>query len=142
MSDKTYQLGPVTLRGERAPDSTADQRLLDNDGQADWLHTDPWRVLRIQSEFVEGFGALADLGPAVSVFGSARVQPDDPTYALAGEVAKHLVEAGYVRLTKSALDGRQRTWASFTRAGRQAFAAHMRALQALVASAEQAIAAE
>ncbi|WP_137123228.1 LOG family protein [Segeticoccus rhizosphaerae] len=99
MSDKTYQLGPVTLRGERAPDSTADQRLLDNDGQADWLHTDPWRVLRIQSEFVEGFGALADLGPAVSVFGSARVQPDDPTYALAGEVAKHLVEAGYAVIT-------------------------------------------
>jgi len=60
-------------------------------------------------------------------------------------LSKHLsglVEAGYVRLTKSALDGRQRTWASFTRAGRQAFAAHMRALQALVASAEQAIAAE
>jgi hypothetical protein len=47
-----------------------------------------------------------------------------------------------VRLSKSALDGRQRTWASFTRAGRKAFAAHMRALQALVASAEQAVAAE
>lgn len=60
-------------------------------------------------------------------------------------LSKHLsalVEAGYVRLTKSALDGRQRTWASFTRAGRKAFAGHMRALQALVASAEQAIAAE
>lgn len=60
-------------------------------------------------------------------------------------LSKHLsalVEAGYVRLAKSTLDGRQRTWASFTRAGRKAFAAHMRALQALVASAEQAIAAE
>ena len=60
-------------------------------------------------------------------------------------LSKHLsvlVEAGYVRLTKSALDGRQRTWASFTRAGRKAFAAHMRALQALVASAEQAVAAQ
>jgi len=60
-------------------------------------------------------------------------------------LSKHLsalVEAGYVSLSKSALDGRQRTWASFTRAGRKAFAAHMRALQALVASAEQAIAAE
>ena len=60
-------------------------------------------------------------------------------------LSKHLsalVEAGYVRLAKSPLDGRQRTWASFTRAGRKAFAAHMRALQALVASAEQAIAAE
>jgi DNA-binding MarR family transcriptional regulator len=60
-------------------------------------------------------------------------------------LSKHLsalVEAGYIKLSKNALDGRQRTWASFTRAGRQAFAAHMRALQALVASAEQAIAAE
>ena len=59
--------------------------------------------------------------------------------------AKHLaalVEAGYVKLAKTPLDGRQRTWASFTRAGRKAFAAHMRALQALVASAERAIAAE
>lgn len=60
-------------------------------------------------------------------------------------LSKHLsalVEAGYVKLTKGPLDGRQRTWASFTRAGRKAFAAHMRALQALVASAEQAAAAE
>ena len=60
-------------------------------------------------------------------------------------LSKHLaalVDAGYIRLTKTPLDGRQRTWASFTRAGRKAFAAHMRALQALVASAEQAIAAE
>jgi DNA-binding MarR family transcriptional regulator len=60
-------------------------------------------------------------------------------------LSKHLsalVEAGYIKLSKNALDGRQRTWASFTRAGRQAFAAHMRALQALVASAEQAVAAE
>ena len=60
-------------------------------------------------------------------------------------LSKHLaalVDADYIRLTKTPLDGRQRTWASFTRAGRKAFAAHMRALQALVASAEQAVAAE
>ena len=60
-------------------------------------------------------------------------------------LSKHLsalVDAGYVKLSKNTLAGRQRTWASFTRAGRKAFAAHMRALQALVASAEQAIAAE
>ena len=44
----------------------------------DWVHTDPWRVLRIQSEFVEGFGALAELGPAISVFGSARTTPRRP----------------------------------------------------------------
>jgi DNA-binding MarR family transcriptional regulator len=60
-------------------------------------------------------------------------------------LSKHLaalVQAGYVKLSKNTLAGRQRTWAGFTRAGRVAFAAHMRALQALVASAEQAIAAE
>ena len=60
-------------------------------------------------------------------------------------LSKHLAalaEAGYVKLTKTPLDGRQRTWASFTRPGRNAFAAHMRALQTLVASAEHAIAAE
>jgi hypothetical protein len=56
-------------------------------------------VLRIQAEFVEGFGALAELGPAVSVFGSARTLPDSPEYALAREVARHLVEAGYAVIT-------------------------------------------
>ena len=53
--------------------TTTDERLLDSRGPSDWVHTDPWRVLRIQSEFVEGFGTLAELGPAVSVFGSARI---------------------------------------------------------------------
>ena len=55
--------GPVTLRRSQVQHSTTDQRLLDNRGPTDWVHTDPWRVLRIQSEFVEGFGALAELGP-------------------------------------------------------------------------------
>ena len=68
--------------GHRCPPTTTDQRLLDERGPTDWLHTDPWRVMRIQSEFVEGFGALAELGPAVSVFGSARTTPDDPAYAM------------------------------------------------------------
>jgi len=63
------------------------------------LHTDPWRVLRIQSEFVEGFGALAELGPAVSVFGSARTHPHDPVYELAVQVGKALAEAGYAVVT-------------------------------------------
>jgi predicted Rossmann-fold nucleotide-binding protein len=79
--------GRIQLRGARAEDSTTtDQRLLDSRGPSDWVHTDPWRVLRIQSEFVDGFGALAELGPAVSVFGSARTRPDEPYWALAEEV--------------------------------------------------------
>ncbi|HYA50495.1 MAG TPA: TIGR00730 family Rossman fold protein, partial [Streptosporangiaceae bacterium] len=63
--------GPAMLRGKAIPITTTDQRLLDRRGPSDWVHTDPWRVLRIQAEFVEGFGLLAELGMAVSVFGSA-----------------------------------------------------------------------
>jgi uncharacterized protein (TIGR00730 family) len=55
--------------------------------------------MRIQSEFVEGFGALAELGPAVSVFGSARTKPGSPYYALAEEVGRRLVRAGYAVIT-------------------------------------------
>jgi uncharacterized protein (TIGR00730 family) len=63
------------------------------------VHSDPWRVLRIQAEFVEGFGALAELGPAVSVFGSARTTPDHPTYELGVRVGRALVEAGFAVIT-------------------------------------------
>jgi len=65
----------------------------------DWVHTDPWRVMRIQSEFVEGFGALAELGPAISVFGSARTKPEDKFYALGEDVGRKLVEAGFAVIT-------------------------------------------
>ena len=82
-----YHTGPVTLRGSRVPASTTDQRLLDSGGSSEWVHTDPWRVMRIQSEFVEGFGALAELGPAVSVFGSARTKPGTPFYEIGTHVA-------------------------------------------------------
>jgi len=78
---------------------TTDQRLLDNQGSADWVHTDPWRVLRIQSEFVEGFGLLAELPPAVSVFGSARTSPDHPEYAAARELGGALARAGFAVIT-------------------------------------------
>ncbi|NLI19193.1 MAG: TIGR00730 family Rossman fold protein, partial [Actinomycetales bacterium] len=75
MARDTYQRGPVVLRGRQIPKETTDTRLLQPQVDTDWLHTDPWRVMRIQAEFVEGFGALADIGPAVSVFGSARTKP-------------------------------------------------------------------
>jgi uncharacterized protein (TIGR00730 family) len=55
--------------------------------------------MRIQSEFVEGFGALAELGPAISVFGSARVRPGEPEYELAEDVGRRLVEAGFAVVT-------------------------------------------
>ncbi|ROR92430.1 TIGR00730 family Rossman fold protein [Nocardioides aurantiacus] len=91
--------GPTLLRGDQVDLTTTDQRLLDSRGPSDWVHTDPWRVLRIQSEFVEGFGALAELGPAVGVFGSARTQPDDPFYAVGEQVGRRLVEAGFAVIT-------------------------------------------
>ena len=98
-NDDRRQTGPVTLRRSKVPRTTTDQRLLDADQRSDWLHADPWRVMRIQSEFVEGFGALAELGPAAAVFGSARTRPDDPAYALGVEVGRLLAEAGYAVIT-------------------------------------------
>ncbi|WP_199582961.1 TIGR00730 family Rossman fold protein [Blastococcus sp. TF02-09] len=91
------------LRGNepdpQAAGTTTDQRLLDRRGQTDWLHTDPWRVLRIQSEFVEGFGLLAELPRAVSVFGSARTPADHPHYAAGVAIGAALAQAGYAVVT-------------------------------------------
>ena len=99
----TRHRGPVMLRGgepdPRTIGTTTDQRLLDRRGQTDWVHTDPWRVLRIQSEFVEGFGLLAELPKAVSVFGSARTKPDDPYYEAGVVIGAALARAGYAVIT-------------------------------------------
>jgi uncharacterized protein (TIGR00730 family) len=91
--------GRTVLRRGQYDRSTTDQRLLDSRGPTDWVHTDPWRVMRIQSEFVEGFGALAELGPAISVFGSARTRVDDPHYAMAEELGRKLTEVGFAVVT-------------------------------------------
>ncbi len=95
--------GPVMLRGGE-PDpkkigTTTDQRLLDRRGPTDWVHTDPWRVLRIQSEFVAGVGLLSELPRAVSVFGSARTPTDHPHYAAGVAVGAALARAGYAVIT-------------------------------------------
>ncbi|MEP9381498.1 TIGR00730 family Rossman fold protein [Nocardioides sp. KR10-350] len=88
------------MRPGPTPDGeTTDQRLLDSRGPSDWVHTDPWRVLKIQAEFVEGFNELAELGPAVAVFGSARTPVDDPAYAMAEEVGGALARAGFAVVT-------------------------------------------
>src|SRR5947208_13858979 len=96
---KVRRQGPVTLRGKQIPPTTTDQRLLDRRGPSDWVHTDPWRVMRIQAEFVEGFGLLAELGPAVSVFGSARTARGSLAYEAAERIAAGLAEAGYAVIT-------------------------------------------
>ncbi|WP_067431872.1 LOG family protein [Nocardioides jensenii] len=91
--------GPVVMRRSQVDSGTTDQRLLDSRGPTDWVHTDPWRVMRIQSEFVEGFGALAELGPAIGVFGSARTRVDEPAYAQAEELGRKLVQADFAVIT-------------------------------------------
>jgi len=94
------QRGPVLLRGARSHEaSTTDERLLDHRGPGDWVHTDPWRVLRIQSEFVEGFGALAEVPSAVTIFGSSRTPEDSPVYAAAREIGAVLTAAGFAVIT-------------------------------------------
>ncbi len=91
--------GRVRLRRRHVEATTTDQHLLDSRGPTDWVHQDPWRVLRIQSEFVEGFGMLAELGRAVSVFGSARTLPTDPRYAAARDLGARLARNGYAVIT-------------------------------------------
>ena len=95
----TQREGPVTRRGHARTGGTTDQRLLDSRGPAEWVHEDPWRVMRIQAEFINGFGALAELGPAFSIFGSARTAPDDPMYGMAEELARKLSALGYNVIT-------------------------------------------
>jgi uncharacterized protein (TIGR00730 family) len=97
---KKKQKGPVMQRREQVEEgTTTDQRLLDSRGPSDWVHTDPWRVMRIQAEFIEGFGALAELGPAIGVFGSARTRPGEPTYEQAERVGRGLAEADFAVIT-------------------------------------------
>ena len=96
-------------RSVRVLSSTEDEELLNRAIQVTpqphapelgaFTHTDPWRVLRIQSEFVYGFNALAELGAAVTVFGSARIAKTHPWYQLAREVGRELVEAGFAVIT-------------------------------------------
>lgn len=78
---------------------TEDRQLLERPLPPEFPAADGWRVLRIQSEFVEGFDALAGVGPAVSIFGSARVGPDDPMYDAARELARVLAGEGFAIIT-------------------------------------------
>jgi uncharacterized protein (TIGR00730 family) len=81
--------------------TTQDSNLLEkpSSDMKPFTESDPWRVLRIQAEFVAGFDILADLPPAVSIFGSARTAPDDPMYLAAVETARLLAEAGLAVIT-------------------------------------------
>lgn len=83
------------------PTLTEDEKLLQSPTSdlASFTRTDPWRVMRITSEFVEGFDALADITKGVTIFGSARTGPDDPQYDAARETAKILAQHGFSIIT-------------------------------------------
>lgn len=94
-----YRRGPVLMRGSMIPQDNTTGNLIANAHDAEWLHKDPWRVMRIQAEFVDGFGALAETGPAVAVFGSARTDPSDPYYEQASLVGGMLAHEGVAVIT-------------------------------------------
>ena len=95
--------GRLAARGPgEATVGHADAGLLTPDptlGEPEFLHSDPWRALRILGEFVDGFDALARVGPAVSVFGSARLTEASPYYAMAQEVGRLLVARDHAVIT-------------------------------------------
>jgi uncharacterized protein (TIGR00730 family) len=91
---------PVAEFQKHAGQATEDERLLARGGLPEpETTTDSWRVFRIMGEFVEGFDTLARIGPAVSVFGSARVKPGHPQYAAAEGLGAQLVQAGFAVIT-------------------------------------------
>jgi uncharacterized protein (TIGR00730 family) len=95
---------PTINRAARAGRPTEDRLLFawsdeDRARAAAFTHSDPWRVLRITGEFVAGFDALVDVGPAVSIFGSARTPEDDPMYAAARTLGYKLATTGFATIT-------------------------------------------
>ncbi len=92
--------GRVTTKGEGDQRlRQADEGLLQRQEDPGFVHTDPWRVLRIMGEFVDGFDVLARIGMAVTVFGSARIKEGSPYYDAAREVGRGLAERGYAVIT-------------------------------------------
>jgi hypothetical protein len=95
----------VTVRADRDHAAvrrqrrTEDELLLARPRAPAFLDSDPWRSLRILSEFVEGFDALAAVGPAVTVFGSARIKSTHPDYAQARELGRLLAREGFAVIT-------------------------------------------
>ena len=92
-----HEAAPARQGGERG--ATEDERLLGTVEELETIGRDAWRIFRIMGEFVEGFEELSELGPAVSIFGSARVKPEDPMYDKCVETARLLGKAGFAVIT-------------------------------------------
>jgi uncharacterized protein (TIGR00730 family) len=102
MEERQRRKPPIPLPELNQPRPTEDEQLLSREERwqlAPDYFKDPWRVFRIMGEFVDGFDTLAFLGPAVSIFGSARTIPEDPQYRAAEETARLLAEAGFAVIT-------------------------------------------
>ena len=99
--DRKFRSGRITADSPLAQRrfGHADAGLLERPSDTTFLHSDPWRALRILSEFVEGFDAMARIGDAVTVFGSARTPPGHPQYELARATGARLARAGYAVIT-------------------------------------------
>jgi uncharacterized protein (TIGR00730 family) len=91
--------GAVVVRGDHGLRRTEDQELLRTRPFPEFRETDTWRTLRIMGEFVEGFDALAEVGPAVSIFGSARVGRRNRYYGAARRLAAALAREGFAIIT-------------------------------------------
>ena len=93
-------LADVDVAIRNVPVLTEDEKLLHSPDATDgFTRSDPWRAMRVFSEVIEGFDALAHVTKGVSIFGSARTSPDDPQYVHAREVARLLAEAGFAIIT-------------------------------------------
>jgi uncharacterized protein (TIGR00730 family) len=80
--------------------ATEDEKLLQTGARgADFTRSDPWRVMRIMGEFIEGFDVLSSIDKGVSIFGAARTSPDDPQYEAAMETSRILAESGFSIIT-------------------------------------------
>lgn len=112
--DAEFDLGivsPSLSRAARMGQPTEDDLLLNrprpkvhtpharNPALAAFTNDDSWRVLRITSEFVHGFNSLAEIDAAITIFGSARMRPDDPMYAAACHLSGCLVKSGFAVIT-------------------------------------------
>src|SRR5712692_1062156 len=98
------QANPTLNRAARSGEPTQDEKLLswcepERELEALFTESDTWRIMRIMGEFVHGFDELATIGPAVSVFGSARVAPSDPWYACGRAIGRELARAGFAIIT-------------------------------------------
>ncbi|HEX4207853.1 MAG TPA: TIGR00730 family Rossman fold protein [Ktedonobacteraceae bacterium] len=97
--DERFLTRPTRPLGAEPEQAAVDSHAFERALNFDFTITDPWRVMRIMSEFVNGFDALAHIPPSVAVFGSARLTPENPNYTAAVETARLLAKAGFGIIT-------------------------------------------